>query len=159
MQTSRNPGIPQIWLVFAYYNVQGIFPTQFFPELNFECKIPKFYHSWNLPGTIWNSGIPLGNDLFFAKFIQGVFPMQFLALNLIFNPGLHTQRNPGVSQNQLAFATFKVQGIIPIQYSSIYTIFDFSIQNSILFEIFLELYGTLEMACFLPRNSRVSLCV
>ena len=55
---------------FCLLQCIGYFSHSVFrPELNFQCKIPKFYHSWNLPGTIWNSGIPLGNDLFFAKFI------------------------------------------------------------------------------------------
>ena len=68
IQTSRNPGIPRIWLVFANFNIRVFFfHSVFVPKLDFQCEIPKFYHSWNLPGNIWSSGIPLGNDLFFCK--------------------------------------------------------------------------------------------
>ena len=92
-----------------------------------------------------NFGIPLGNDLSFAKFNkQGVFPMQFLALNEIFNSGLHTKRKPGVPWHTLAFANFKILDIIPTQYSSMYMIFNVLIQNSIISGIFLALSGTLE---------------
>ena len=31
-------------------------------ELDFECRIPKFHHFWNLPGIMWNSRISLEVD-------------------------------------------------------------------------------------------------
>ena len=36
-------------------------------EHDFQCGIPKFHQSWNLPKIILNSGIPLDMG-FFAKF-------------------------------------------------------------------------------------------
>ena len=92
IQTSRNPGIPWIWLIFADYNVQGIFPAQFL-SLNsiFNAKfqnsiIPGIFevssrtlqfklssfleYSWNYL-ELWNSS---GSGLFLTKFDkQGIF--------------------------------------------------------------------------------------
>ena len=49
--------------VGLYWSGYNIFPTQFLNlELDFECRIPKFCHSWNLPGIMWNSGISLEVD-------------------------------------------------------------------------------------------------
>ena len=47
-------------------------------ELEFQSGIPKFHHSWNLPGIIWNSGIPLEISYFLTISRYRVFfPLNF----------------------------------------------------------------------------------
>ena len=50
----------------------------FVPKLDFQCKIPKFYHSLNLPGIIWNSRTPLEMNYFLpSSTYRVIFPLNF----------------------------------------------------------------------------------
>ena len=60
---------PWIWLVFADYNQQGIFPTQFLSLISiFNVKFQN-----SIPGIIQNFGIPLVNNLFLPFSTKRVF--------------------------------------------------------------------------------------
>ena len=87
IQNSRYPGIPWICLLFAEFNIQDIFHTQFLSKTlismpNF--KITSFIESsWNYL-YLWNSS---GYSISFAKFaILGMNSTWFLKLNLNLTP-------------------------------------------------------------------------
>ena len=60
-----NPDIQESWnpldlAWFGRFQHIGCFSySNFVKELDFQPEIQKFHHSWNLPGTTWNSGMPL----------------------------------------------------------------------------------------------------
>ena len=55
--------------IFCQFQHIGYFSHLVFGlKHDFQCGIPKFHQSWNLPGIIWDSGIPPDVGNFFAKF-------------------------------------------------------------------------------------------
>ena len=86
-------------------------------ELDFECRIPKFRHSWNLPGIMWNSRISLEVDYILPNlaylvsfwpnvmilYTFGVF-LNFLSLEF---------GDPKILQSH-EFGSFNMWGIFPL---------------------------------------------
>ena len=64
------PDIQKCWNpldLACYYQCQCIWyfsHSIFVLELDFQCRISKFHHSWNLPGITWNSNIVLESAVF-----------------------------------------------------------------------------------------------
>ena len=50
---------PIFWL---FQGIGNFFHSILSLEFDFEFRIPKFHHSWNLQGIMWNSGISLEMD-------------------------------------------------------------------------------------------------
>ena len=70
------------WKFPIFWQFQGIgcfSHSVLVKELDFQSGIPKFHHSWNLPGIIWNSGISLEISYFltFSRY-RVFFPLSFL---------------------------------------------------------------------------------
>ena len=152
-----NPDIQESWnpldlASFCWLQCAGYFSHTFFvPELDFHCEIPKFYHSWNLPGIIWSSGILLEMGYLLPNLTLRVsielivmifhtFGSIFCFLKLV----NQTFRNAGIPWIWLVITNVNVYGIFPTQCLSLNLIFNAEFQNFIIPGISLELPGTLE---------------
>ena len=61
------------WPIFCQFQRIGYFSHSVFGlEHDFQCGIPKFHQSWNLPGIVWNSGIPLDMGYFLLNLTKWV---------------------------------------------------------------------------------------
>ena len=106
--------------VGLYWSGYNIFPTQFLSlELDFECRIPKFCHSWNLLGIMWNSGISLEVDYILPNltYLVSIWPnviilypfgvsLNFWSLDL---------GDPKILQSP-EFGSFSMWGIFPLSF-------------------------------------------
>ena len=76
------PGTLDIALELASFDwfqyIGYIFHSIFVKELDFQCKISKFYHSWKLPEIFWNSGYCLEiTDFLPISTYRVLFPLSF----------------------------------------------------------------------------------
>ena len=100
------------WPIFCQFQRIGYFSHSVFGlEHDFQCGIPKFHQSWNLPGIVWNSGIPLDMGYFLLKLTNWVLNQSnVMILHTIgsilwfLKPGILTSRNPGIPWIWLVFA-------------------------------------------------------
>ena len=122
---SRHPGILKspgygLFLPISRYRVHS--HSVFVKELDFQSRIAKFHHSWNLPGIIWNSGIPLDFSYFLTNSrYRELFPLNFKLRNWFWMQNfkipsfLESSRNHlklwYISESGLYFAQFDIFGI------------------------------------------------
>ena len=121
---SGNLEILQNWLVWANFNILGIFPTQFTSQnliLNSEFQI--FHFSGFFPEIFWKSGNFLEFAFFTDFYVWGIISTWFQSLKLILHSEYPISKlfwiffwkfsgNLEIFQSLLCLANFNVWGII-----------------------------------------------
>ena len=106
--------------VGLYWSGYNIFPTQFLSlELDFECRIPKFCHSWNLLGIMWNSGISLEVDYILPNLTYVVSIWPNVIILYTFGVSLNFWSLEFGDQKILQspeFGSFSMWGIFPLSF-------------------------------------------
>ena len=116
-------------------------------ELDFECRIPKFCHSWNLLGIMWNSGISLEVDYILPNltYLVSIWPNVIILYPFGVSLDLWSLElgDPKILESP-GFGKFQHVVYFPNQFVSRTLIFNAELQRSIIPGIFQELPGTLE---------------
>ena len=116
-------------------------------ELDFECRIPKFCHSWNLLGIMWNSGISLEVDYILPNltYLVSIRPNEIILYPFGVSLDLWSLEfgDPKILESP-GFGKFQHVVYFPNQFVSRTLIFIAELQRSIILGIFQELAGTLE---------------
>ena len=88
-------------------------------ELDFECRIPKFHHSWNLPGIMWNSRISLEVDYILPNLTYVVSIWPNVIILYTFGVSLNFWSLEFGDQKILQspeFGSFSMWGIFPLSF-------------------------------------------
>ena len=125
-------------LLYRWY----LFNSFFGLKQGFQCGFPKFHQSWNLPGIILDSGIPLDMDYFLLNLTKWV-SNQFNVMILHTIGSILWFLKPGIPWIWLVFAVYKV-------FFSL-SFFNAKFQSSIIPGIFLELWNSSGNGLFIAK--------